>query len=368
MEIKILERPDKKEWENNVMKDKCSDFLQSYSWAEIIKYSYGFKPVFLEVREREKPIAYLVLHEKFPYSKSLRIKGKLLNSINKVFHRNIELAGGPAIIGKGNIKDIVKKLLEWLETYSRSNNIRHIKLTPFKYNWKDIGNTSLKDIFQSFGFETKKWATYLVDLKQDEDSLWMYIGKSARKALKKVKEMDVVVKKVKDYDEYLEKFIKSYNKMEKEFGRTGPPLWFVKKTKCLDVLNSYYHYYYAEYKGNIVGVIGMYAYNGYATEITSSMSKLAYENKIYVQDLLHWEMFLDAKRLGCHTFDFAGVNPDPQTPKEKGIRQFKKKWGGKYLEFYIFEKEMSGSVSSLSSLPIRLYKRIVSSSQYSKGD
>jgi lipid II:glycine glycyltransferase (peptidoglycan interpeptide bridge formation enzyme) len=91
---------------------------------------------------------------------------------------------------------------------------------------------------------------------------------------------------------------------------------------------------------DILACLGMYVFNSVATENASSLSPLAYQNKIPAQDLLHWEMMLEAKRMGCHTFDMAGVNPNPQTPKESGIRRFKEKWGGKYVEYNIYHKDM----------------------------
>ena len=41
---------------------------------------------------------------------------------------------------------------------------------------------------------------------------------------------------------------------------------------------------------------------------------------------------------GCTLFDLAGVAPEPANQKEAGIRRFKEKWGGKYVEYSRFEK------------------------------
>lgn len=82
----------------------------------------------------------------------------------------------------------------------------------------------------------------------------------------------------------------------------------------------------------------MYIFNGVATEIASGTMPLAYELKLPAQDLLHWEMMLEAKRLGAHTFDLAGVAPLPRNSKEEGIRRFKEKWGGRYVEYYTYRK------------------------------
>jgi lipid II:glycine glycyltransferase (peptidoglycan interpeptide bridge formation enzyme) len=66
----------------------------------------------------------------------------------------------------------------------------------------------------------------------------------------------------------------------------------------------------------------------------------AQQEKIPAQDLLHWELMLRSRQLGCRAFDLAGISPDPATPKEVGIRRFKEKWGGEYVEYYTFERNV----------------------------
>lgn len=93
-------------------------------------------------------------------------------------------------------------------------------------------------------------------------------------------------------------------------------------------------------KQTTMAVLGMLIFNGVAREIASAIIPEAYKQKIPAQDLLHWELLLEAKRLKCHTFDLAGVSPNPVSPKEKGIRRFKEKWGGQYIEYYTYKKNI----------------------------
>jgi lipid II:glycine glycyltransferase (peptidoglycan interpeptide bridge formation enzyme) len=91
----------------------------------------------------------------------------------------------------------------------------------------------------------------------------------------------------------------------------------------------------------------MYVFNGVATETASALTAHAYSQKIPAQDLLHWEMMLEAKRMGCHTFNLAGVSPNPIDPKSEGIRRFKEKWGGTFFEYTRFERTRGGGLASL---------------------
>ena len=112
--------------------------------------------------------------------------------------------------------------------------------------------------------------------------------------------------------------------------------------------DGYYHYYVAEStEGETLATLGMYVFNGVATEVASALSPKAFEHKIPAQDLLHWEMLLEAKRAGCHTFDLAGVDPSVTDHKAAGIRRFKEKWGGRYVEYSRYELEMPSALVAL---------------------
>jgi lipid II:glycine glycyltransferase (peptidoglycan interpeptide bridge formation enzyme) len=342
MHVKVLTPSREEEWDKYLLGNKHADFLQSFYWAQLLIAAYDFKPVFLEIKDADTPVAYMLFHEGFSYHLGHRITYRLLGPLRRFFTKYIIANGGPIILDDNKTDEILTSILAWLREYSSQNHIRSIKLTPFYYNDAYANNPSIEETFKNFGYAATKWATYLVDLNQDEESLWHYIKHSARKSLNQVMKTNLAVKKIEGYNEYIEKFFLPYNRIEKEFGRAGLPLWYARKIK--DYLpNKYYHYFYAKINGNIVGVLGMYVYNQYASEIMSATSRYAYANKIYAQDLLHWEMFKFAKKLGCHTFNLVGVNPDPQTDKEKGIRQFKEKWGGKYIEYFIYDLDFGGN-------------------------
>jgi len=343
MQIKVLTPQSEEEWDKYLLVNKYAGFLQSFCWAQLLRIAYGFKPVFLEVQNEDNPVAYMLFHEGFSYRRSKKIAYRLLSPLRRFFTKYMVSSGGPVILDESRTEEIFSSLLEWLNKYVKENHVRSIQLTPFSYNESYTDNPSIEKIFGSFGYSSKRWATYLVDLKQDEEKLWYYIKHSARKSLNQVMKMNLMVKKAENYEEYIEKFLLPYNQMEKEFGRAEIPLWYVEKLEDSDLKDKYYHYFYAEMDGNIAGVLGMYVYNGYAGEIMSSTSQYAYDNKIYAQDLLHWEMFKFAKKLGCHTFDLAGVNPNPQTDKERGIKQFKEKWGGEYREYSMYDLDFGGN-------------------------
>jgi lipid II:glycine glycyltransferase (peptidoglycan interpeptide bridge formation enzyme) len=79
-------------------------------------------------------------------------------------------------------------------------------------------------------------------------------------------------------------------------------------------------------------------YNGNVTEMSVVRSDYAVEKNLYPGDAIKWAIIKWGHGQGFRTYDLAGVNPNPETPKEQGIRQFKEKWGGEYVEYPIFTK------------------------------
>jgi lipid II:glycine glycyltransferase (peptidoglycan interpeptide bridge formation enzyme) len=301
MDVRRLESTDAR-WDSMISKDKNADFVQSIEWARILELTYGHESYLLELLDDGRPAGYFTVFTNTTKGRS-----------------NLISYNGPAILQPEKTVQIFKAFIDWLDILTDEKKIKSIKLTLLKSNWAESGNPQIIEKFTARGYGYRTWTTYLVDLNQTEKDLWMYINKSARKSLKKVRGSGAVVKKARDYHEFIEKFIQPYNQMEKEHGRSGVPLSQIEKTRNLDYLNKYYHYYYTEFEGHIHGVIGMCVFNGIAEELMSSASKFSYDNKLYVQDMMHWQMFLDAKNLGCHTFDLAGVNPEPKSSRRNGV-------------------------------------------------
>ena len=78
-------------------------------------------------------------------------------------------------------------------------------------------------------------------------------------------------------------------------------------------------------------------FNKYMNEWGVARSKLDYEEKLYSQDLIKWKIIEWGIKNKMNWYDFSGFNPSPTSSKEKGIFQYKKKWGGEQFEQWIFK-------------------------------
>lgn len=310
--------------------------LQSSFWGELM-LSLGLgKPLYLEILKKDVVVGQLLL-----ICKSLNTGGGIKNSVVRLVglsDKRIEFSDGPVFIEKEFAQASLNALLGWIAAYARDNRIGLVRSNGFPANANWMANGTFSDAFVGFGYDLHHWATYLVDLSLEEDALFMSLEHAARKGIKKAAREGIFVKRVEVWDEYLDLFLEPYMSWSGAQGDRKPSNSVAKKIWDHSGHSDFYRYYVAIHPdGTPLAVLGMYMFGGVATEITSGLSPEAIKRKIPAQDLLHWEIFLEAKREGCHIFDLAGVSPEPATTKEENIRRFKKKWGGRFVQYERYE-------------------------------
>lgn len=234
----------------------------------------------------------------------------------------------------GDAAEVIGAILSAYES-GKPRGVQSTTVTMAPFSEHSLSNT-ISDIFCGVGYSSSTWGTFLVDLHQSEEALFKTLAHASRKCINKCKRNNVSVFWVNSYEEFVSVFWEVFHETKVQKGLVVPepsPIPYE-----LDV-NKRYHYGVAlSEDGEPLACLGMHLFNGVATEIASATAAKSYELKLPGQDVLHWEIMLRAKALGCHTFDLAGVNPNPQTSKEQGIMRFKKKWGGRYVEYPVYRK------------------------------
>ena len=181
-------------------------------------------------------------------------------------------------------------------------------------------------------FRTLRWATYVVDCQGSEEELWRRLKHSARKSIRKAQDRGLTVRRLQSRDE-VQPYLQFAKRAARASGRTlsGQPdllmAWdCLRGHACLE-------FFVAELRGECMSGLGIRGQGAWISEFGSYQSVRDRTERLNAQDLIKWEVIRWARRCGIRYFDLAGVNPAPATAKEAGIRQFKEKWGGRYLEF-----------------------------------
>lgn len=313
-------------WDADI-KDR-GDLPQTTYWGSVLSKLDRSIPVFLEVLDGDIRIAKMLIFHAIPWDRKQNAIRK--DFIGRFMRKGFIRAYGAPVFFTDDA-DLTDKgtqaIIRWIEKYADDKKLLYIELNEtFARHYTEF------DILQKY--EKRKWATLIVDLGQED--LWNSISAAARKSINKAKREEVTVRKITSFEEYIDSYIRNYNSFN---GRETIDADIEQSQVVWEQdVDQYYKYYVALKDNQVIGVLGMYIFNGVATEIMSALSPEAFERKLPAQDLLHWEMFMEARELGCHSFDLAGINPDPKTPKEAGIRRFKEKWNGSYIEYYNYSK------------------------------
>jgi hypothetical protein len=341
---------------------------QSTYWADVIAEVDRARPMFLQVFQEgdatgDTPAAMLLAFIKTPWDRVRRRRaGRFRDIILQRRSQWLEWHDGPVIVTEDRRAALsaLKELLEWLSRFAAANRLSRICSGGFcrTGRWPHDGEAA--ESFIQEGYSLNEWASLLVDLMPSLEDIWSSISHAARKAVKKAQRSGITIKRMESLEQFQELFLKGYNESERHNRRSELPLHVAKASWQRDT-EGYYSYHVAvDSAGSVLGTLGMYIFNGVATEIASSLMPRAMEEKLPAQDLLHWEMLCEARRRGCRTFDLAGISPAPRDSGEAGIRRFKEKWGGLHVEYYRPAKAMPCSVSFLEKAlrrSIRLIKR-----------
>lgn len=355
--MKIIEvhPTDKTQWDNFFKSTGEGNICQSFYWAELIEQLDNAQPIFLKTFDDEGDVSYLLLFRKKRWN---RDGNNTFNKLCGYFYQWIEWMDGPVFLTNDNEKIVssINLYLSWIENYSIAHKQILFATGHFARQSKYANSSEIESIFRQNEYNCGKWGTYLTDLTKTDDEIWNGIHKSARTKIRKCARYDLQFEKIKDYENYiLNIYNPSREKRLHDKLTVDPP--FSRKIFNESNENGY-SYWVARSKDRIIYAnIGLYIYDNVATQMASIITMDALEKKIPAQDFIHWELLKYAKNQGCHIYDVAGVNPHPANQKEEGIREFKKKWGGIYVEYNMYDKKFGCLMLNVIDKITRLIKK-----------
>lgn len=171
--------------------------------------------------------------------------------------------------------------------------------------------------------------TFLLNIEDDEEIIFKKLDyKSARYAINRAKRDGVIVNKV---ESDLER--NDYIKFQKDFcAKKGIPMFHD------DELNQLISYYAVSSDGEYLGAC---SFIGDACKETVRYKYGATEHKLNANEIILWTAICDFHNEGYKLFDFGGVGVMAEKDKDSGEYkryQFKKKFGGDFVESYSYVK------------------------------
>ena len=303
-------------------------FYHSTHWADRLAELLGDVPVYASVYGGNEPVVMLLCFEEAAWRRTGSGLRALAAAVRRLLppRRTFRWYGEPLLVGPADAA-AYRLLADAL-----SARLRESRRRLSAGQWPLALESTLPEDWQR-----RRWATLKVNLEQPLDVIRAGCRSAARKEVRKAEARGIEVRRVETLAE-LREYGDEAVRCAARYGKTN--------VSTADYLSLWRHCrrngfifetFTAYHERQFVAGLSVWGTPQAVAEFGSFQSAYAYQQKLSGPDLLKWRVIDWAKGQGVRVFDLSGVNPDPQTQKERDIRRFKEKWGG-VLEEYLVVK------------------------------
>ena len=280
---------------------------------------------FLKFLDENQKIVGQLLVDEIPRFEQNNSRKKFLGKIPGIKKTIYTWVSGPVIFEQKYATEIYEVLYQFLKSKKTAIDGWTHPLAP--------GNPAP---FQKY-FQIIKWGTHLIDLSKTKEEIYENIDKhSGRKNIERSIKRGVTVEEITEKS--LFEFNELINSMRDEAGREKSDIKNLKRRWKLFKPVGFSGFLAKKDKTPIGGLL-FYHVNGHILEAGVARSKIDTKEKLYSQDLIKWKIIEWGLENKMRFFNLNGFNPNPISEKEKGIKRYKEKWGGKpYYYFRILQK------------------------------
>jgi len=318
-------------WNKLIVSSEFGTYFQSVEYAKSRSKILGHIPLFFQFFNEKNDVVGQLLCFKNRYGlgrfKKKFGEGKLYSVFKKMSFpiKHLSWTYGP-IVTNPNYKN---DLMISLANYIQANNY-HINGSLHPLDSQTFPS--------SFNFIRSKKATFIIDLKEEIETIFKNTDKhSVQKNIKRSEERGVKVREI-----ITEEDVRVNHKLLKEHRKRNKLSYTSKDNTLLHFKigkNKGVTGFLAEYNGKAIASITLIYLNGYLVEQGIARSSVDLEKKLYGQELLRWNIIKWGKKKKCRFYDLAGVKAENMTTKENGIFKNKEKWGGKLISYSIYSKK-----------------------------
>jgi len=284
----------------------------------------GFDSVFLKFIDNKGNIVGQLFHS---IDSRFKNKGIKENILKKILNSKLicQWSYGPIIFDHDYDKEIYIVLNKYIQE-------KNFKVLGMQHPLCTGGFSEIQNTFQA-----KLWSTFLINLQKPKDSIYMNIEKhNGRKNIERSIKREVIVEEINEKS--LSEYYELYVDMQKKAGKSDDYKNFDTLLEWWRLLKPLGYSGYLARKNNVaIGGLLFSFFNDHIIEGGVVRSQIDKEQKLYAQDLIKWRIIewgIENKKL---YYNFAGFNPNPESEKERGIMNYKKKWGGKKYDYWIIK-------------------------------
>lgn len=309
------------------------NIFQTSQYFNVFYKSQLNKPCFIISRNQLRKINGLVLFV---------IQYQLKTPLAYFTSRSL-IIGGP-IIEEDN-PEIYRSIIEYYDQfigrkviYSQVRNLKNA--------------ATFKNFFIEYGYYYEDHLNILVDLTKSEEQLWKEMHSKRRNEIKRAEKELLDVKLIGNNADFYE----SYKVLKALYRQIGLPLY--EKDIFLNIFNrtnkeGFFKFFGVYFEEKLIGTMYTFCFKSVVYNWFAGSYERFY--KKYPNDLLPWKVFLWGKENGFSTFDWGGAG---KPGVEYGVRDYKAKFGGEFVNYGRYEKIHNKSVFKIVSIGFKTLRYI----------
>lgn len=335
MKILINENIPVKKWQKYVLQHEEGNLFQTYEMYSTYLHTKNFEPFAIAVVENERITALM-----------LSVIQKEHQGIAGSFSARAIIVGGPLSSNIESLKFLISEYDNNMKSKVIYSEIRNM----FSYDSK-------KEVFNELNYDFEEHLNIIVDLSKGEKDLWSDVHPRRRTNINKGTKEGFKFIEISTPAQLKE----SFNVVEEVYKKAGHPLsdysLFENSMKYL-TSKGMLKFFAAEINGKIAAVMYVPSYKGRLYEWY--VAGLQEYQKKFANDFLVWEIFKYGLNNGYNIFDFGGAG---SPKKEYGVRDYKKKFGGEFVNYGRFRKIYKPYMFKLGEQGLKIYKKLKSTSK-----
>lgn len=327
-----VESANYKKWSDFIIKHPLGNFYQSYEYYKSLQNEKNYKPYVIIALENETLVGVLVYV----------IQKEALGPLSSLSARAI-IQGGP--LAKDNNQQIIERLI--LEFNKQT------KRKAVYSQFRNLFDTNMySEIMEKYDFYFEEHLNILIDLKKTEEQLWKDVHTKRRNEIRKARKLGTEFF-IADDSFAIEG---TYPILNEVYSRAKLPL--PSQNFFQDLYNQIggqiFRVFIVKNEDRIIGVMYTFCYKDTIFDwYAGALSE--YYNK-YPNDLIPWEVFLWGQQQGFSRFDFGGAGK-PNVPY--GVRDYKKKFGGEFVNFGRYERINQPIVFNISKTAFKFLRYVL---------
>ncbi len=310
---RIKQINDREQWQNFVLKQENTLFVQSWDYGEFYKRIGEQFWVFGIYEEIDK--------------KELLVGGSLVLSTHARRGNYLYMPYGP-IINSQNYSGALRALTDELRHFVREHEYIFVRASPFVQARKRNKIYYSKLGYRDAPMHALAENTWLLDITPSEEELLANMKKNHRNLINRCVREGVRVS-VSDSDRELDQFNDILSQTAKRHGFHRFPQKYIKREFDVFAANKQALILKAYLPDGRLDSASIFIFFGNMSVYRHSGS-LNLNKKLPTSYLMQWQAIKEAKRRGMKTHNFWGIAPEEASDRHpfKGITRFKKGFGG----------------------------------------